>query len=74
MVAHAGPRAARGRAFGSADLAKRLTDRSGPLPLYLQIATRLEDAIRAGDLLPAEFGHHCYRPDLFSFEITLVDH
>ena len=51
-----------------------LTDRSGPLPLYLQIATRLEDAIRAGDLLPAEFGHHCYRPDLFSFEITLVDH
>lgn len=22
----------------------------------------------------AEFGHHCYRPDLYSFEITLVDH
>jgi len=21
----------------------------------------------------AEFGHHCYRPDLYSFEITLVD-
>ena len=20
-----------------------------------------------------EFGHHCYRPDLYSFEITLVD-
>jgi DNA-binding GntR family transcriptional regulator len=22
----------------------------------------------------AEFGHHCYRPDLYSFEITLVEH
>ena len=22
---------------------------------------------------PVEFGHHCYRPDLYSFEITLVD-
>ena len=22
----------------------------------------------------AEYGHHCYRPDLYSFEITLVDH
>ena len=20
-----------------------------------------------------EFGHHCYRPDLYSFEVTLVD-
>jgi len=20
-----------------------------------------------------EFGHHCYRPDLYAFEITLVD-
>lgn len=22
---------------------------------------------------PVEFGHHCYRPDLYSFEVTLVD-
>jgi DNA-binding GntR family transcriptional regulator len=29
-----------------------LTDRSGPLPLYFQIATRLEEAIRSGDLPP----------------------
>ena len=20
-----------------------------------------------------EFGHHCYRPDLYSFEVTLVE-
>ena len=48
--------------------------------------SRLLDMARGGPLLTmdrmaydssgrcAEFGHHCYRPDLYSFEVTLVDH
>jgi len=47
--------------------------------------SRLLDIDRGGPVLtmdrtafdnsgrPVEFGHHCYRPDLYSFEVTLVD-
>ena len=41
-------------------------DRAGPV---LTMDRTAYDA--AG--LAAEYGHHCYRPDLYSFEITLVD-
>src|ERR1700712_53070 len=41
-------------------------DRNGPL--LTMDRTAYDAAGRA-----AEFGHHCYRPDLYSFEITLVD-
>ena len=42
-------------------------DRNGPL---LTMDRTAYDASGKA----AEFGHHCYRPDLYSFEITLVGH
>ncbi len=38
-------------------------------PLLTMDRTTYDDSGAA-----VEFGHHCYRPDLYSFEITLVDH
>lgn len=38
-------------------------------PLLTMDRTTYDDSGRA-----VEFGDHCYRPDLYSFEITLVDH
>jgi DNA-binding GntR family transcriptional regulator len=40
----------------------------GPGAVLTMDRTAFDDSGRA-----VEFGHHCYRPDLYSFEVTLVD-
>ena len=77
----------------------RDVDRSGRVPLYFQISSRVEGAVAqasanesnllgtkpGGPVLSVtrtsydtngkavEVGHHSYRPELYSFELTLVD-
>lgn len=45
-----------------------LLEIDGGGPVLTMDRTAYDDSGRA-----VEFGHHCYRPDLYSFEITLVD-
>jgi DNA-binding GntR family transcriptional regulator len=50
-----------------ARIARLLTGRKGD-PLLTMNRTAFDDSGRA-----VEFGSHVYRPDLYTFEITLVD-
>lgn len=56
-----------GACRASAYEAKQLTERKGA-PLLTMQRTAYDDGSRA-----VEWGSHVYRPDLYSFEITLVD-
>ena len=47
----------------------RLLEIRSRSPLLTMDRTTYDDSGKA-----IEYGHHCYRPDLYSFEITLVDH
>src|SRR5579862_8118835 len=47
----------------------RLLEIKSRSPLLTMDRTTYDDSGKA-----IEYGHHCYRPDLSSFEITLVDH
>ena len=47
----------------------RLLEIKSRSPLLTMDRTTYDDSGKA-----IEYGHHCYRPDLYSFEITLVDH
>ena len=47
----------------------RLLEIKSRSPLLTMDRTTYDDSGKA-----VEYGHHCYRPDLYSFEITLVDH